>query len=826
MVELVESVSFASSMHGNLGEHDLALFRTRVCERHRQGNCFIADKCPNSHCQTWQRRNPKEYTYSPKLCPEIEFIKRGSKMTLVRRCGRGRGCMFAHSKEEELYHPNMYKTKFCNSHPWCTRYFCPFAHSPEELRKKRSPSREPAAVSKPKRRSVGSKQANNKSSKVTKKTGCSDKSKKQRPGSPVSSSTCASNTASPAILSSFMEQQPGQTKDVNNFVVSSSSNNNNIGGGANNNKDGAIIIMPFPNNTTNTCNQNKIWPNDQSLQDIRRLSLQGHQRADQSIDHCPSWQQPCFPTIDNSQIITASQDMSANNQNLGQPNVRDIMMPNTYANQESLGQHHIHGHLEQNNNVQNNLGSVWTLQPNGTSLLSTSSTAHINDNNSSEISAEAYRNLLVAVLGDSNQAGPTLDTNPMFIHNNGQQPINGYENIERRPFEGLSCYPAINWNMPDGDHITEKNCNNSSNIINNNNTLLTTTTNTTTQPIVKDESSAMRGYLPNVPDAHGRPAKEEDAALELLLSHLAESLSTTESPDGGCRRINSTIAPPNLIMFNSSYNNSTNNNRTGSSIAVQGGHHGFSDQNIEGGSTDGGGVLSSHWSDSTLASFSFLKSLASAENEELLLQDNFQQTVGSSMGLNNRRNSTSVSSSSDSSTTTSGQEYNNTAAAPEKRNYNNNSGSSSVMRLLPPGDSQRSSAAVIVEGPQHGGYDDVYHHDNIDSNNRSPITTAPVVDGGENAKTTTTNNNTADPLLILSTLGLIDRPDEGWASSYNNNDANTQVLFPSLLSSVPFGSSYLKSDQLRQINDYGVVLPTTTTTGAKLDGAGLNFQRG
>lgn len=125
----------STKAHVTLEDAELAVFRTRVCEQHRNGTCRNSDRCPHSHCQTWQRRNPTEYTYSSKLCPEIEFVKRESKMTLVRRCSRGRACCFAHSKEEELYHPTMYKTKMCNSFPYCTRYHCPFAHSVDELRK-------------------------------------------------------------------------------------------------------------------------------------------------------------------------------------------------------------------------------------------------------------------------------------------------------------------------------------------------------------------------------------------------------------------------------------------------------------------------------------------------------------------------------------------------------------------------------------------------------------------------------------------------------------------------------------------------------------------
>lgn len=124
----------SSRPHAYMSQSALAVFRTRICEQHRQGQCRESDRCPHSHCQTWQRRNPNEYQYSPRLCPEIEFVKKGNKMTLVRRCSRGRGCMYAHSKEEELYHPSMYKTKLCNAQP-CTRYFCPFAHATAELRK-------------------------------------------------------------------------------------------------------------------------------------------------------------------------------------------------------------------------------------------------------------------------------------------------------------------------------------------------------------------------------------------------------------------------------------------------------------------------------------------------------------------------------------------------------------------------------------------------------------------------------------------------------------------------------------------------------------------
>nr|PVC54087.1 hypothetical protein MACL_00003334 [Theileria orientalis] len=120
--------------HAVLSEEQLANFRTSFCAKHHQNKCPNSDSCEKSHCLTWQRRNPYEISYCPHLCPEIQFVKKSRKMVLYRRCTRGKNCNFAHSKEEELYHPLVYKTKQCSSFPKCTRYFCPFVHDPSEMR--------------------------------------------------------------------------------------------------------------------------------------------------------------------------------------------------------------------------------------------------------------------------------------------------------------------------------------------------------------------------------------------------------------------------------------------------------------------------------------------------------------------------------------------------------------------------------------------------------------------------------------------------------------------------------------------------------------------
>lgn len=120
--------------HYLLTIYELYVFRTVVCSSHLQGKCKNSDGCPFSHCLTWQRRNPNDHYYSPKLCPEICFVRSNEKMNLIRRCKKGKLCTFAHSKEEQLYHPLMYKTKECSLYPNCNRYYCPFSHGIEQIR--------------------------------------------------------------------------------------------------------------------------------------------------------------------------------------------------------------------------------------------------------------------------------------------------------------------------------------------------------------------------------------------------------------------------------------------------------------------------------------------------------------------------------------------------------------------------------------------------------------------------------------------------------------------------------------------------------------------
>eukprot|EP00421_Protoceratium_reticulatum_P043965 CAMPEP_0168453036 /NCGR_PEP_ID=MMETSP0228-20121227/49475_1 /TAXON_ID=133427 /ORGANISM="Protoceratium reticulatum, Strain CCCM 535 (=CCMP 1889)" /LENGTH=113 /DNA_ID=CAMNT_0008467733 /DNA_START=13 /DNA_END=350 /DNA_ORIENTATION=+ len=105
-----------------LSEKGLAKFRTKVCERIlATGSCAFADKCQYSHAAA-PRRNPKKVKYLPTPCLD------------PKNCPAGNACKYSHTIDEELYHPTAYKTSTCPGGNACGGYYCPFAHSVEELR--------------------------------------------------------------------------------------------------------------------------------------------------------------------------------------------------------------------------------------------------------------------------------------------------------------------------------------------------------------------------------------------------------------------------------------------------------------------------------------------------------------------------------------------------------------------------------------------------------------------------------------------------------------------------------------------------------------------
>ncbi|CEM28199.1 unnamed protein product [Vitrella brassicaformis CCMP3155] len=122
-----------------LNEDQLSKFRTKYCERLiKHGRCCFGHQCQYSHLD-WTRRSPEKFDYEPRLCPHVTLtptIKNGRRATVATStCPYDKKCPLAHTREEQMYHPRIYKTIECvrHKHTPCERYYCPFAHSKDEL---------------------------------------------------------------------------------------------------------------------------------------------------------------------------------------------------------------------------------------------------------------------------------------------------------------------------------------------------------------------------------------------------------------------------------------------------------------------------------------------------------------------------------------------------------------------------------------------------------------------------------------------------------------------------------------------------------------------
>ncbi|BDA51283.1 probable zinc finger CCCH domain-containing protein 2 at N-terminal half [Coccomyxa sp. Obi] len=88
--------------------------------------CHEWSECPYAHeGEKAARRDPATFLYTGVICPDMKKSK---------VCPRGDDCPFAHTVFEYWLHPTRFRTVFCADGDNCTRKFCFFAHSPEELR--------------------------------------------------------------------------------------------------------------------------------------------------------------------------------------------------------------------------------------------------------------------------------------------------------------------------------------------------------------------------------------------------------------------------------------------------------------------------------------------------------------------------------------------------------------------------------------------------------------------------------------------------------------------------------------------------------------------
>lgn len=124
-------------------EHVLACYKTEICKKPPR-LCRQGYACPFYHNNKDRRRPPGTFKYRSTPCPAA---KAGDEWADPEGCESGDPCQYCHTRTEQQFHPEIYKSTRCNDmlqHGYCPRGpFCAFAHSDDELhaeRKVKTPS--------------------------------------------------------------------------------------------------------------------------------------------------------------------------------------------------------------------------------------------------------------------------------------------------------------------------------------------------------------------------------------------------------------------------------------------------------------------------------------------------------------------------------------------------------------------------------------------------------------------------------------------------------------------------------------------------------------
>ncbi|CAG0879763.1 unnamed protein product [Cyprideis torosa] len=111
----------------------LANYKTEQCKRPPR-LCRQGYACPQYHNAKDKRRSPKKYKYRSTPCPNV---KGGDEWGDPANCETGDQCTYCHTRTEQQFHPEIYKSTKCNDmqqNHYCPRgAFCAFAHVDQEM---------------------------------------------------------------------------------------------------------------------------------------------------------------------------------------------------------------------------------------------------------------------------------------------------------------------------------------------------------------------------------------------------------------------------------------------------------------------------------------------------------------------------------------------------------------------------------------------------------------------------------------------------------------------------------------------------------------------
>ncbi|XP_053527594.1 putative E3 ubiquitin-protein ligase UNKL isoform X9 [Artibeus jamaicensis] len=111
----------------------LGSYKTEQCPKPPR-LCRQGYACPHYHNSRDRRRNPRRFQYRSTPCPSV---KHGDEWGEPSRCDSGDSCQYCHSRTEQQFHPEIYKSTKCNDMRqtgYCPRGpFCAFAHVEKNL---------------------------------------------------------------------------------------------------------------------------------------------------------------------------------------------------------------------------------------------------------------------------------------------------------------------------------------------------------------------------------------------------------------------------------------------------------------------------------------------------------------------------------------------------------------------------------------------------------------------------------------------------------------------------------------------------------------------
>ncbi|XP_077299258.1 RING finger protein unk isoform X2 [Arctopsyche grandis] len=111
----------------------LSSYKTEACKRPPR-LCRQGYACPQYHNSKDKRRSPRKYKYRSTPCPNV---KHGEEWGEPGNCDSGDNCSYCHTRTEQQFHPEIYKSTKCNDVQqagYCPRgVFCAFAHVEQEM---------------------------------------------------------------------------------------------------------------------------------------------------------------------------------------------------------------------------------------------------------------------------------------------------------------------------------------------------------------------------------------------------------------------------------------------------------------------------------------------------------------------------------------------------------------------------------------------------------------------------------------------------------------------------------------------------------------------